>query len=71
VFESLCTPGEIGLRFLPHQWRKLLCLTAEKAALRVVRTKLILPGVPDKRIVKEPACRHYQRLMKAGVEIYE
>ena len=48
-----------------------LCQAVENAALRGVQVKLILPGVPDKWIVKELACSHYERLMKAGVEIYE
>ena len=48
-----------------------LCQAVENAALRGVQVKLILPGVPDKWIVKELACSHYKRLMKAGVEIYE
>ena len=48
-----------------------LCQAVEKAALRGVQVKLILPGIPDKWIVKELACSHYARLMKAGVEIYE
>ena len=43
----------------------------ENAALRGVRVKLILPGVPDKWIVKELTCSHYARLLRAGVEIYE
>ena len=48
-----------------------LCQAVENAALRGVQVKLILPGVPDKWIVKELACSHYERLIKAGVEIYE
>ncbi len=48
-----------------------LCQAVEKAALRGVDVKLILPGVPDKWVVKELACSHYRRLMAAGVEIYE
>ena len=48
-----------------------LCQAVEKAALRGVRVKLILPGVADKQTVKELACGHYPRLLKAGVEIYE
>ena len=48
-----------------------LCQAVENAALRGVQVKLILPGIPDKWIVKELACSHYERLMKAGVEIYE
>ncbi|MBQ9761714.1 MAG: cardiolipin synthase [Oscillospiraceae bacterium] len=48
-----------------------LCQAVENAALRGVTVKLILPGIPDKWIVKELACSHYERLTKAGVEIYE
>lgn len=48
-----------------------LCQAVENAALRGVQVKLILPSIPDKWIVKELACSHYERLMKAGVEIYE
>ena len=48
-----------------------LCQAVENAARRGVAVKLILPGVPDKWLVKELACSHYKRLMKAGVEIYE
>lgn len=48
-----------------------LCQAVEKAALRGVEVKLILPGVPDKWLVKELACSHYERLIKAGVKIYE
>ena len=48
-----------------------LCQALERAALRGVEVKLILPGVPDKWIVKELTCSHYERLMKAGVQIYE
>ncbi len=48
-----------------------LCQAVENAALRGVQVKLILPGIPDKWIVKELAKSHYARLIKAGVEIYE
>lgn len=48
-----------------------LCQAVENAALRGVTVKLILPGIPDKWIVKELARSHYERLIKAGVEIYE
>ena len=48
-----------------------LCQTVENAALRGVQVKLILPGIPDKWLVKELAKSHYARLIKAGVEIYE
>ena len=48
-----------------------LCQTVESAALRGVQVKLILPGIPDKWLVKELARSHYERLLKAGVELYE
>ena len=48
-----------------------LCQAVENAALRGVEVKLILPGVPDKWLVKELARSHYARLLRAGVEIYE
>ena len=48
-----------------------LCQAVENAALRGVEVKLILPGIPDKWLVKELARSHYARLLKAGVEIYE
>lgn len=43
----------------------------EDAALRGVKVKLILPHIPDKKLVYEMARSHYQRLLDAGVEIYE
>lgn len=43
----------------------------EDAALRGVDVKILLPHIPDKRIVLEMARSHYARLMAAGVEIYE
>lgn len=43
----------------------------EDAALRGVNVKLILPHIPDKKLVYEMARSHYQRLLDAGVEIYE
>ena len=48
-----------------------LCQAVENAALRGVEVRLILPGVPDKWLVKELARSHYARLMKAGVKICE
>ena len=43
----------------------------EDAALRGVNVKLILPHIPDKKLVYEMARSHYHRLLDAGVEIYE
>lgn len=48
-----------------------LCMTMENAALRGVDVKLILPHIPDKKIVFEMARSYYKRLMAAGVSIYE
>lgn len=41
------------------------------AAARGVTVKLILPGIPDKKIPYALAKTHYPALLEAGVEIYE
>ena len=41
------------------------------AAQRGVDVKLILPGIPDKKLAYALAKSHYSRLVKAGVKIYE
>ena len=41
------------------------------AAERGVDVKLILPGIPDKKLAYALAKAHYQRLIDAGVKIYE
>lgn len=41
------------------------------AAQRGVDVKLILPGIPDKKIANALAKTHYKYLMQAGVKIYE
>lgn len=41
------------------------------AAARGVQVKLILPGVPDKKIPYALAKTHYPALLESGVEIYE
>lgn len=41
------------------------------AAERGVDVRLILPGIPDKKLVWYLAKRHYARLTEAGVKIYE
>ncbi len=43
----------------------------EDAALRGVNVKLILPHIPDKKLVYELARSYYKKLLDAGVEIYE
>ena len=41
------------------------------AALRGVDVKIILPGIPDKKLAYAFAKAHYRRLIEAGVKIYE
>ena len=41
------------------------------AAQRGVDVKLILPGIPDKKLAYSLAKSHYKRLVDAGVKIYE
>ncbi len=41
------------------------------AAQRGVDVKLILPGIPDKKVAYSLAKTHYSELKKAGVKIYE
>ena len=41
------------------------------AAMRGVDVKLILPGIPDKRMPNDLAKSHYHSLINAGIEIYE
>ncbi len=48
-----------------------LCTCMENAALRGVEVRLLLPHIPDKKIIFEMARSHYRRLMEAGVQIYE
>ncbi len=48
-----------------------LCGSIENAALRGVDVRIILPHIPDKRLVFAMTRSFYHRLMKAGVRIYE
>lgn len=41
------------------------------AAQRGIDVKLILPGIPDKKIAYALAKTHYKALLKAGVKLYE
>ena len=41
------------------------------AAERGVDVKLILPGIPDKKVAYALAKSHYKRLLDSGVEVYE
>lgn len=48
-----------------------LCQSIENASLRGVTVKIIVPHIPDKKIVFGMTRSFYTRLMDAGVEIYE
>lgn len=48
-----------------------LCTTIESAALRGVDVRIIVPHIPDKRLVFGMTRSYYHRLMAAGVKIYE
>ena len=48
-----------------------LCSDIERAALRGVDVRIVVPHVPDKRIVFAMTRSFYHRLMAAGVRIYE
>ncbi len=48
-----------------------LCSSIENAALRGVDVRLIVPHIPDKKLVFGMTRSFYPRLMAAGVKIYE
>ncbi len=48
-----------------------LCSAIENTALRGVRVRIIVPHIPDKRLVFEATRSFYKRFLEAGVEIYE
>ena len=48
-----------------------MCTALEHAALGGVDVRIILPHVPDKKLVLEISRSYYPRLMRAGVRIYE
>lgn len=48
-----------------------LCQSIENAALRGVDVKIIVPHIPDKKLIFGMTRSFYSRLMNAGVEIYE
>ena len=48
-----------------------LCTDFENAALRGVDVRIIVPHIPDKKLVFAMTRSFYQRLMSAGVKIYE
>ncbi|MBQ9767465.1 MAG: cardiolipin synthase [Lachnospiraceae bacterium] len=48
-----------------------LCQDIENTAMRGVEVKIIVPHIPDKKIVFGMTRSFYKRLMDAGVQIYE
>ena len=48
-----------------------LCCSIEYAAMRGLDVCIIIPHIPDKKLVFEMTRYYYERLMKAGVKIYE
>lgn len=48
-----------------------LCTSIENAALRGVDVRIIVPHIPDKKLVFGMTRSFYHRLMAAGVKIYE
>ncbi len=48
-----------------------LCMCIENAAMRGVDVRIIVPHIPDKKLVFGMTRSFYPRLMKAGVKIYE
>ena len=48
-----------------------LCVTIENTALRGVDVRIVVPHIPDKKIVFNMTKSFYKRLMDAGVKIYE
>lgn len=48
-----------------------LCASIENAALRGVDVRIIVPHVPDKKLVFQMTKSFYHRLIAAGVRIYE
>lgn len=48
-----------------------LCTSIESAALRGVDVRIIVPHIPDKKLIFQMTKSFYHRLMNAGVKIYE
>ena len=48
-----------------------LCKSIENAALRGVDVRIIVPHIPDKKLILEMTRSYYARLMSAGVQVYE
>ncbi len=52
---------------LDGELEKAICFAAQRG----VDVKLILPGIPDKKVAYALAKTHYQSLTEAGVKVYE
>ena len=48
-----------------------LCVSIENAALRGVDVRIIVPHIPDKKIVFNMTKSYYKRFIESGVKIYE
>lgn len=48
-----------------------LCSSIENAALRGVDVRIMVPHIPDKKLIFGMTKSYYSRLMEAGVKIYE
>lgn len=48
-----------------------MCKSIENAALRGVDVRIIVPHIPDKKLVFQMTRSYYARLMESGVQIYE
>lgn len=48
-----------------------MCLAIENAAVKGVDVRIIVPHIPDKKLIFEMTKTFYQRLRKSGVKIYE
>ncbi len=48
-----------------------LCMSIENAARRGVDVRIIVPHIPDKKLILEMTRSYYARLMAAGVQVYE
>ena len=48
-----------------------MCLAIENAAIKGVDVRIIVPHIPDKKLIFEMTKTFYHRLMKAEVKIYE
>ena len=48
-----------------------MCQCIENAALRGVEVKIIVPHIPDKKLVFSMTQSYYKRLIEAGVQIFE